>query len=161
MQGNCLSDGTTPPLLSPGKWKNPRINKFKYYADGIGQMQHFAKAHGMNIYRLPVSWQFLINFELGGKLDYNAIGLYNDLVQGCLDTGGYCIIDIHNYARWGGRPKIIGQGGPSNYQFADLWRQLAEKYKNEEKVVFGLMNEPHTGKGCMNESCFTQSNWIS
>ncbi|GAP84641.2 putative glycoside hydrolase family 5 protein [Rosellinia necatrix] len=48
---------------------------------------------------------------------------------------------IHNYARWNGG--IIGQGGPSNDQFASLWSQLATKYASEAGVMFGLMNEPH------------------
>lgn len=109
-------------------------------------MEHFTRSHGLNVYRLPVSWQFLVDYKLGGKLGHNAVGLYNELVQGCLDTGSFCIIDIHNYARWSGRHNIIGQGGPSNEQFASVWRQLADKYKNEERVVFGLMNEPHTCK---------------
>lgn len=51
------------------------------------------------------------------------------------------MIDIHNYARWNGA--IIGQGGPTNAQFASLWSQLAAKYKGNTKVIFGLMNEPH------------------
>ena len=51
------------------------------------------------------------------------------------------MLDIHNFARWDG--EIIGQGGPTDEQFADLWSQLATKYADEEKIVFGLMNEPH------------------
>lgn len=62
-------------------------------------------------------------------------------MQACLSTGAYCAIDIHNFARVS--TKIIGQGGPSDDQFADLWSQLATKYRDEEKVIFGLMNEPH------------------
>jgi endoglucanase len=62
-------------------------------------------------------------------------------MQTCLGTGSYCAIDIHNFARVDG--KIIGQGGPSDAQFANLWTQLATKYKSTEKVIFGLMNEPH------------------
>lgn len=31
----------------------------------------------------------------------------------------------HNYARWNGA--IIGQGGPTNAQFATLWSQVAAK----------------------------------
>jgi hypothetical protein len=38
---------------------------------------------------------------------------------------------------------IIGQGGPSNAIFAALWSSIAAKYKNQSKVIFGLMNEPH------------------
>lgn len=114
-------------------------------------MAHFSGNHGMNVYRLPVSWQFLVRHKLGGQLDHNAVGLYDDLVQGCLRTGSYCIIDIHNYARWDGKKNIIGQGGPSNAQFSSLWRQLAEKYKNNGHVIFGIMNEPHHCKSFVAE----------
>lgn len=64
-------------------------------------------------------------------------------MQACLATGSSCIIDIHNYARFNG--KIIAQDddGPTDAQFADIWSQLAVKYKNESKIVFGIMNEPH------------------
>jgi len=58
-----------------------------------------------------------------------------------LNTGAYCIIDIHNYARWDGG--IIGQGGPTNAQFVSLWTQLAAYYATNSKVIFGIMNEPH------------------
>lgn len=77
--------------------------------------------------------------------------------KACLATGAYCIIDIHNYARWGG--EIIGQGGPTNQQFADLWSAIASKYASQSKIIFGVlvfsnlnliilwhlsrMNEPH------------------
>jgi endoglucanase len=51
------------------------------------------------------------------------------------------MIDIHNFARLDGA--IIGQGGPTDKQFASLWAELATKYATEEKIVFELMNEPH------------------
>lgn len=104
-------------------------------------MQHFSRDLGMNLFRLPVGWQYLVNNNLGGTLDANNLAKYDQLMQGCLATGAYCIIDIHNYARWNGG--IIGQGGPTNDQFASLWRQLASKYASQSKVIFGLMNEPH------------------
>lgn len=62
-------------------------------------------------------------------------------MQACLATGAYCMIDIHNFARWNGG--IIGQGGPTDDQFVGLWTQLASKYASSPKVVFELMNEPH------------------
>lgn len=74
-------------------------------------------------------------------MDSSKFGQYDKLMQSCLETGSYCAIDIHNFARVNGQ--IIGQGGPSDEQFADLWTQLATKYKSTEKVIFGLMNEPH------------------
>lgn len=117
------------------------INRFQFYADGPGQMQHFVKKHGMNVFRLPVAWQFLVNYKVGGPLNAKNFGLYDDLVQACLKTGSYCMIDIHNYGLYDG--KIVGQGGPTNQQFASLWWQLGSKYRKQKKVMMGLMNEPH------------------
>jgi endoglucanase len=94
-------------------------------ADGIGQMNHFHSQYGLNVFRLPVCWQYLVNGDLGGELDYNGnFGIYDQLVQGCLATGAYCVIDIHNYARWNGQ--IVGQsnGAVTNEHLASLWQQM-------------------------------------
>ena len=108
---------------------------------GINQIKHFVTDDGLNTFRLPVSWQYLVNNVLGGTLDATNFASYDTLVQGCLNAGAaLCIIDIHTYARWNGA--IIGQGGPTNAQFSSLWSQLATKYKGNTKVAFGIMNEP-------------------
>ncbi|KAI1320318.1 glycoside hydrolase family 5 protein [Xylariaceae sp. FL0255] len=132
----CGTDGSddwqtsaTPPLSSLGG------------PDGAGQMSHFAKDDGMNIFRLPVGWQYLVANNLGGDLDPTNSGNYDQLVQACLSTGATCLIDVHNYARWDGG--IIGQGGPTNDQFASLWTNIATKYAGQDNLFFGLMNEPH------------------
>lgn len=131
----CLTDGSDnitdvyPPLSALGG------------PDGAGQMSHFVTKDNLNIFRLPVGWQYLVNNVLGGTLDATNSGKYDQLVQACLATGASCIVDIHNYARWNGG--IIGQGGPTNAQFTSLWTQLATKYKSQSKVIFGVMNEPH------------------
>ncbi|EXJ83765.1 hypothetical protein A1O1_07392 [Capronia coronata CBS 617.96] len=117
----------------------------------IAQINHFVDDDGLNAFRLPVSWQYLINQYDGGSLasntlDQTNLATYNTLVQGCLDSGAsLCIVDIHNYARFNGM--IIGQDGPSAAEFASLWSQLATVYASESRVAFGLMNEPH------DESC--------
>lgn len=91
-------------------------------SDGIAQMQHFVQ-EGLNTFRLPVTWQFLINSNnlngtavtnispgalatSTGQLDQVNMGQYDQLVRGCLATGSFCIVDIHNYARFEGQ--IIG-----------------------------------------------------
>ncbi|KKY35360.1 putative glycoside hydrolase family 5 protein [Diaporthe ampelina] len=125
-------------------------------SDGAAQIQHFVQ-QGLNTFRLPTTWQFMINSNnlngsavnvsagalatSDGQLDRNNTAQYNELVQGCLATGSNCIIDIHNYARFEGQ--VIGQGGPTNEQFASLWSQIASMYQNETRVIFGVMNEPH------------------
>ncbi|KAJ3855408.1 endoglucanase [Lentinula lateritia] len=131
----CGSDGTCNPT---GAW--PPLTQY-YGMDGAGQMQHYTSTDGYNVFRLPVGWQFLTNGVLGGDLDADNLAEYDALVQTCLATGASCIIDIHNYARWNGL--IIGQGGPTNDQFAAIWTSIATKYADEEKIIFGVMNEPH------------------
>ncbi|KAI0472569.1 glycoside hydrolase family 5 protein [Xylariaceae sp. FL0804] len=126
--GTCDTTQTDPPLSSLGG------------ADGAGQMSHFVNDDGMNIFRLPVGWQYLSS-TAGGTLDSTNLGNYDQLVQACLQTGASCIVDIHNYARWDGQ--IVGQGGPTDAEFASTWSQLATKYASEDRILFGLMNEPH------------------
>ena len=129
-QGTCIATDAVPPLTQYGT------------NDGPSQMTHFTKNDGLNIFRLPVAWQYLVNNVLGGTLDETNFGKYDELVQACLKTGAHCIIDIHNYARWNG--KVIGApGGPKASDFSGLWGQLAGKYKDQTNVVMGLMNEPH------------------
>ena len=65
-------------------------------------MQHFVKDDGYNLFRLPVGWQYLTYNQMTGVLDETQFSNYNTLVNACLSTGAYCIIDIHNYARYDG-----------------------------------------------------------
>lgn len=104
-------------------------------------MKHFASDDKLNVFRLPIGWQYLVKNQLGGSLDAGVVAAYDKLVQGCLATGALCILDLHNYARWNGA--IVGQGGPTNAQFADVWSKLASKYASQKNIAFGLMNEPH------------------
>lgn len=103
-------------------------------------MNHFVKDDGLNTFRIPVGWQYLVD-TAGGTIKSNNWATYDKQIQGCLDAGAaMCIVDVHNYARWNGQ--IIGQGGPSNADFASLWSQIATKYKGQSKVAFAVMNEP-------------------
>lgn len=128
-----------------GSWVASELVDIVTHGTAIQQMQHFVSV-GLNTFRLPVPWQYLVNNQLGGTLDPTNFGAYDKLVQGCLDAGSaMCIIDIHNYARWNGL--IIGQnnvtGGPQNTHLSSLWWQLAAWYKDDKRVAFGIMNEPH------------------
>jgi endoglucanase len=103
------------------------------------QIEHFAD-QGINVFRLPFGWQYM-QPTLGGNFDAEFATAYDGIVRAILATGSQVIIDVHNYARWNGG--IIGQGGPSNAQFVDLWKRLATAYAGEPAIKFGLMNEPH------------------
>lgn len=128
INGACPLDTADPPLTTLGG------------GDGLGQMQHFAGTDNMNVFRLPIPWQYLLDNTLGGTLNAKNFANFDLLMQDCLKTGASCVIDIHNFARWNGG--IIAQGGPTDAQFTSLWTQLATKYLNDTRVMFGLMNEP-------------------
>jgi endoglucanase len=101
-------------------------------------MRHFYEDHDFNVFRLPVGWQWLTNHVLGGPLHQDNFSKYHQLVTECLNIAPHikCVIDIHNYARWD--QGIIGQGGPTNEQFASLWRHLATFYRDEPRIIFGV-----------------------
>lgn len=111
--------------------------------DGPGQMRHFVK-EGFNTFRLPVGWAYLTGGSATGTLNSANLAKFDEIVTACLNTGAYCIVDVHTYARFNGR--IIGQGGPSDSVFASLWTSIANHYKSNSKIIFDIMNEPHDGK---------------
>lgn len=126
--GTCATNQVTPPLTEYSSY------------DGAGQMSHFVNDNKFNTFRLPVAWQYLTSSP-GATLNTANFEKYDKLVQACLNTGAYCIIDIHNYGRWNGQ--IIGQSYPTDAHFTSLWNQIASKYASKSKVIFGIMNEPH------------------
>lgn len=129
IDGSCPTDTSSVPLLS---YKG---------GDGAGQMKHFAEDDGLNVFRISATWQFVTNNTVDGKLDELNWGSYNKVIDACLVTGAYCMIDMHNFARYNGG--IIGQGGVDDDVFVNLWVQIAKYYEKNDKIIFGLMNEPH------------------
>ena len=108
-------------------------------------MAHFV-SNGFNTFRLAVGWAYLTDnaATATGVLNSANLAEFDQLVTGCLNTGAYCIIEVHNYARF--NDAIIGQGGPTNAVFAALWTSLANHYKGYGNIIFGVMNEPHDSK---------------
>lgn len=76
-----------------------------------------------------------------GTLDSTNAGQYDLFMQACLATGAYCMIDVHNFARFNGG--VVGQGGPPDEMFVAMWVALAEKYADDSRVIFEITNEPH------------------
>ncbi len=96
-------------------------------------------AAGFNTFRLPFLWERL-QPELGEPLDDAELTRLSTAVAYLNDLGAFVIIDPHNYARY--RGQVIGSG-VSAADFADFWRRLAEEFKTQRGVAFGLMNEPN------------------
>ena len=101
---------------------------------------------GVNVFRLPFAWERL-QPTLNGTLDATELGRINTFVTYATGQGASVILDPHNYARYSSQPNtysnnVLGTNVPET-AFANLWSQLASEYKNNSRVVFGLMNEPH------------------
>ena len=96
---------------------------------------------GMNTIRVPFRWERL-QPTLGGGFDASQIAGLDGIVAEITSRGGWAILDPHNYARYNGQ--LIGSAAVTNDDFADLWTRLATRYGPNERVVFGLMNEPHS-----------------
>ncbi len=76
--------------------------------------------------------------SLSGGFDAAQLGYISDFVNATTGKGGYVILDPHNFAEYYG-------GTINGPAFASLWSGLATTFKDNDHVVFGLMNEPRGG----------------
>jgi endoglucanase len=95
--------------------------------------------------RLIFSWEIL-QPSLAGPFDMAYEAALRDRVLYAAAQGMNVMIEPHggdftHFARYKGH--VVGSAAVPNSAFADLWRRLAETYKDEAQVLFGLMNEPN------------------
>eukprot|EP01119_Soliformovum_irregulare_P009895 TRINITY_DN2381_c0_g1_i1.p1 TRINITY_DN2381_c0_g1~~TRINITY_DN2381_c0_g1_i1.p1 ORF type:complete len:329 (-),score=51.89 TRINITY_DN2381_c0_g1_i1:163-1095(-) len=96
----------------------------------------FMATSGLNTIRLPFLWERL-QPTANGPFDSFYFNLINKTVDHTTNTKGmYILLDVHNYARYYNQIFKVDE-------FANLWSQLASQYKNNDRVLFGLMNEPN------------------
>ncbi len=93
----------------------------------------------MNIVRFAFHWE---NLQASAKADLDAteLGRIDAFVTHATSTGVYTLLDPHNYNYYFG--KQVGVDIDASV-LADLWSKLATHYKDNDHVVFGLMNEPN------------------
>jgi endoglucanase len=102
---------------------------------------------GMNIFRIPFSWENLqpraaaAPGAAGGDFQPDELGRLDDIVGYATGQGAQVLIDPHNYARY--YNKVVGADVPTA-ALADFWGRLAAHFKDNPRVIFGLMNEPNT-----------------
>ncbi|QLH42635.1 MAG: glycoside hydrolase family 5 protein [Coxiellaceae bacterium] len=100
---------------------------------------YFAKK-GSNVIRLPIKWEYLqptlSTYDAGYEQQIK------NFIEYATQNGLNVILDLHNYMRY--NHQIIGTTSAVTTQnFADVWAHLAGEYKDNSKVIFELMNEPH------------------
>jgi endoglucanase len=109
-----------------------------YFYPDRAQMAAF-RAAGMNVFRLPVRWE-RVQPSLGEPLSKAEMTRIDAVVANATAMGASVIIDIHNYARYARQP--IGSPSVPPAMLRDLWVRLAQRYRGNDRVIFGLMNEP-------------------
>jgi endoglucanase len=114
------------------------------YPEPYGSASYFV-SKGMNVFRIPFRWERLQN-SVGTALNANELMRLKSAVAHLTNTlNASVILDPHNYARYYG--KSIGSadsGAPTATDFVDFWSALANEFKGNAKVIFGLMNEPYS-----------------
>ncbi|KGE53722.1 glycoside hydrolase family 5 protein [Xanthomonas axonopodis pv. vasculorum] len=116
----------------------PGVLNFDYHYPAADEYTYFAGKH-MNTVRLPILWERL-QPKAGGELDPAQLTLIRQAVANAKAANMQVIVDVHNYAKYYGH--TIGSTKVPISTFNDLWRRLAIAFKNDNAVIFGLMNEP-------------------
>jgi len=92
---------------------------------------------------------------LGARFNETYFAEYKDAIDYITVTHGkYALLDPHNYMRYNdprGQPfsgSVIGNSSDpraaTTLEFAEFWFELASRFRDNEKVVFGIMNEPNS-----------------
>jgi len=130
--------GTQPTTSNP----NPGSQPTNYIFPNSTCISYWIK-QGITIARLPFFWERL-QATADGSFDPTYFG-YIDACVSQLTAGGVVVVlDAHSDAgaTYFGN-NLSPTGSPSYANFANFWSQLASIYKNNSRVWFGLINEPH------------------
>ena len=122
-----------------GPEKLPGIVDRDYTYPNSQSIAYFASKE-MNIIRVPALWE-RIQPKLRGELDGREMKRMDAVVDRAASKGLRTIFDVHNYAAY--RGSMLGTADVPTSALGDLWRRLAEHYKDRDMVIFGLMNEPN------------------
>ncbi|MBO9716384.1 MAG: glycoside hydrolase family 5 protein [Pseudoxanthomonas sp.] len=128
LAGAEFNSGKRPGVLNKD-YTYPAASDFGYFA-----------GKGMNIVRLPVLWERL-QPAAKGELDATQLALVKKAIGQAEAQGQHVILDVHNYAKYQGA-RIGSEGVPVDV-LVDLWQRLATEFKDDDAVMFGLMNEPN------------------
>ena len=118
----------------------PGIHNTHYRYPTQNEVDYFM-GKGMNTFRLPFRWERLQHNQ-NSAFNSTELSRIENFVDYATGNGASVILDPHNYGRYYG--DIIGSSNLPASAFADFWNKLAEHFKDNPGVIFGLMNEPHT-----------------
>jgi endoglucanase len=123
-----------------GEGNLPGVYNTHYTYPTAAEVDYYV-GKGMNTFRLPFRWERL---QQSQNAAFNAAELarMNAFVNYATGKGANVVLDPHNYARYFGN--VVGTAALPNAAFGDFWSRLAGQFKDNDRVIFGLMNEPHS-----------------
>ncbi|KAF8865727.1 glycoside hydrolase [Acephala macrosclerotiorum] len=115
----------------------------------------FVDQNKVNLFRVDFLLERMcpIATGLGAKFDEEPFFHFKDAIDYItINKSVYAILDPHNYMRYNNPSQqpmtgsIIGNSSDpkaaTTAQFGAFWGELSRRFKGNEKVIFGLMNEP-------------------
>ncbi|KAI1355881.1 glycoside hydrolase family 5 protein [Xylaria sp. FL0043] len=154
--GVAESGGEFGAYGTPGTGIPGVFGKDYQFINEAGVDTHVDQNH-LNLFRIAFLLERMCppSTGLGATFDETHFGHFKDAVDYVTVTkGAYAILDPHNYMRYNdpsAQPysgSVIGNNtsdptAASTADFGAFWGELASRFKDNEKVIFGLMNEPH------------------
>ena len=130
--------------LAGGEFGSPKPSNTGLYGKNFiypstAEMEYFA-VKGVNVFRFPFQWPVL---QPEAKKPLNPVerARFQKVVTEMTDKGLVVLLDPHDYARY--YDKVVGSADVPSDVLADFWGQMAAQFKDNPRVWFGLMNEPH------------------
>lgn len=117
----------------------PGTDGVDYKFPNNGEIDYFV-GKGMNTFRFGFLWERL-QPKANGEFVDAYIKQIDGLVAHATEKKTFSILNPHNFARYYGN--TVGSSAVPNSAFADLWRRLATRFKDNPYVMFNLVNEPH------------------
>jgi endoglucanase len=136
MEGVTLNGGEFGANLRETPWLGGAQFGVDYGYPNPKDMDYFL-GKGMNIFRIPFKAYNLIHAK------DRDIKLLDQLVKHARASQAFIILDMHDYG-YTASGKLIGREPGSVEEFAGQWAPIAEHFKDEPNVIFGLMCEPNT-----------------
>lgn len=140
--GVTLAGGDFAPDKLPG------VHGTNYHYPAEAELR-WAASEGFTVVRVPFRWERLQPAAFG-PLHPPDLKLLDATVAHAKRHGLKVIFDAHNYGRYypDGGPAEAGPTGRVGVEvpveaFADFWGRVAERYREEDHLIFALMNEPH------------------
>ncbi|KAH6909105.1 endoglucanase [Coprinopsis sp. MPI-PUGE-AT-0042] len=121
-----------------GEKKIPGVLGTDYTWPVASSIDYFV-GQGMNTFRIPFLLERLNPPSRGmtGSFDQTYLNSLKETVNYITNKGAYAVIEPHNYMRYNGN--IITDGTA----FSTWWRNVANEFKSNSRVIFDIVNEPN------------------